>query len=304
MYTCIYTYIHIYIYIYKHIYIYIHVYIQLQMVSLLCMPREQVQGRLHNIVSGIATISGLIFAGVAGSALNPLNVKDFDSDDTKRNLANFYNLAASFQFIIALSGTLFTTYVILEINFEPDATIFRCVASMDFFIVYVMLIFWSTFLLIAQLCSIIYIRSDVVWAWTTISGVLLIYYLLMLHWAIGMKAAFPNAFLHYFPILASLGVAPHWLFGSAWTKQVELARHTANMKLQGAEANFGTAVVSAVRSDVAREDFRAHVPIQPQQVAAAQVHTSNDFDASGDKAKALEDMLVCLYVDVCVAVSG
>ena len=274
------------------------------MVNLLCMPREQVQGRLHNIVSGIATISGLIFAGVAGSALNPLNVKDFDSDDTKRNLANFYNLAASFQFIIALSGTLFTTYVILEINFEPDATIFRCVASMDFFVVYVMLIFWSTFLLIAQLCSIIYIRSDVVWAWATISGVILIYYLLMLHWAIGMKAAFPNAFLHYFPILASLGVAPHWLFGSTWTKHVELARHTANMKLQEAEANFGTAVISAIRSDVAREDFRAHVSIHPQQVVAGQAHTPDDFDASGDKAKVLEDMLVCLYVDVCVAVSG
>ena len=44
---------------------------------LLCMPREQVQGRMHNIVSGAAMVYGLILSGVAGSALSPLEAQAY-----------------------------------------------------------------------------------------------------------------------------------------------------------------------------------------------------------------------------------
>lgn len=260
------------------------------MVNLLCMPREQVQGRLHNIISSVAMIYGLVFSGVAGSALSPLDVEDFEVDTTERHLANFFNMAASFQFMIAMCGTLFTTYLIMEINFEPESTIFRCVANMDFFCLYAMLIFWSTFILIAQLCTIVYMRCDFLWAWATIGGVLLIFYLLLCHWAIGMKVAFPNAMLHYFPILAMQGVCPHWLFGSAWKQHVDLAKHLANIKLQDAATNFGESVVSAVRREVAQEG--AHANTTASRVAPATTHAADNFDASGEKGKELQEMLV------------
>ena len=46
---------------------------------LLCMPREQVQGRVHNIVSGAAMVYGLTLSGVASSALSPSAAEDSPS---------------------------------------------------------------------------------------------------------------------------------------------------------------------------------------------------------------------------------
>ena len=46
---------------------------------LLCMPRGQVQGRLHNMISGVSMAYGLILSGVASSALSPSAAEDSPS---------------------------------------------------------------------------------------------------------------------------------------------------------------------------------------------------------------------------------
>ena len=50
--------------------------------------RDQVQGRLHNVVSSLSMVYGLVFSGVAGSALSPLKAVDYDEDTYHRTLAN------------------------------------------------------------------------------------------------------------------------------------------------------------------------------------------------------------------------
>ena len=62
------------------------------------MLSEQVAGRLQNIVSGAAMVYRLILSGVASSALDPLNVKDWPPQaKVQRSLANLYNLLATVQ---------------------------------------------------------------------------------------------------------------------------------------------------------------------------------------------------------------
>ena len=298
-----------------------------ELANLLCMPRDQVQGRLHNVVSGVAMVYGLVFSGVAGSALSPFDVKGFDEDTTKRTLANFYNFAASLQFVICVVSTLCTTYLIMEVNFEPDSTIFRCVAQFNFFNLYTMLIFWSTLLLLSQLCAVIYIHSDPVWAWTSIGAAIFILYSLLHHWAMGMKKGFPTSMLHYFPTLALMGVFPQWMFGDAWKTHIEMAHHLAKVnfsnqctlkfvvlyfflkhlhiytlsifnpqvKLQGAENNFGAAVVNKVRHDVANEQAAPAAGAEAYEDAQAR-RSSAQVDVKSDQGLAIDDMLLAALV--------
>ena len=50
--------------------------------------RDQIQGRLHNVVSSLSMVYGLVFSGVAGSALSPLKAVDYEEDTYHRTLAN------------------------------------------------------------------------------------------------------------------------------------------------------------------------------------------------------------------------
>ena len=143
-------------------------------------------------------VYGLVFSGVAGSALSPFNVADWGEGTTERTLANFFNLAASFQFSICISGVLFTTFILVFVNAVPDTVIFRCVANCNFLMVYCYLIFYSTYLLLAQLCAVIYIRSDPSWAIATMIGTVFLFLLLFSHWIYALRGAFPNTFLSVF----------------------------------------------------------------------------------------------------------
>ena len=179
--------------------------------------RDQVQGRMHNIISSLNLVYGLVFSGVAGSALSPLAAADYAEGTPERTLANFCNLAASLQFSICISGVLFTAFVLVHINTVPDSVIFRCVANCNFFMFYAYLSFYSTFLLLAQLAAVIYMKSDFGWAIATICGVVAIFMLMFWHWIFAMRGAFPSATLHYMPTMGSLSLNPYivsMLFGS------------------------------------------------------------------------------------------
>ena len=226
---------------------------------LLCMPRDKVQGRMHNIVSGVSVVYGLLLSGVAGSALDPISVDEFAKEPDKLALANFANFAASLQFTLCLSGSVLTTFVLVIINSQPDATIFRVVAQMDWFLTYCYLCFYSAYLLMAQLCAVIYIRSSPYWAYATIAGVLVMFQVLLNHWQYGVKRAFPNFSLHLFPLFAINSFNPwtmSWLFGKRWSEHRKTSQHTANVMIQDAENNFGKDVINKVRHDVASERAR------------------------------------------------
>ena len=210
------------------------------------------------MMSSLSMVYGLVFSGVAGSALSPFEVADWAEGSTERLLANFYNLAASLQFSICIGGVLFTTYFLVFINTQPDTVIFKCVSNFNFTIVYMYLIFYSTYLLLAQLCARVYIRSDPEWAWATI-GILLTFFLVLFnHWIYAMRDAFPIASLHFMPAFAALSFNPHialQLFGRRWTQFKRSAQHTAEVMIQEAGNNFGNDVVNKLRRDVSHEQL-------------------------------------------------
>ena len=219
---------------------------------LLCMPREQVQGRLHNMVSGISLAYGLILSGVAGSALSPLTVQDFPESSVERNLANFYNLAAAVQCTICVVGSLCTTFVLGFVSCQPDTTILRCAANFGFLARFYGLIGWSLWLLLVQCGVILYLRSDPVWAFVTI-GLMVFMLLGIMHlWAHGVKRAMPELALHMYPtFLIFLFVSPfiiRWFLTKKEDK--EHAEHAVNVMLQEAENNFGKPVVNRVRQQL------------------------------------------------------
>ena len=53
----------------------------------LCLPQEQVQERIYNVNQDQAILYGLIFSGVAGSALTPSAAAEFDQGSTHRLLS-------------------------------------------------------------------------------------------------------------------------------------------------------------------------------------------------------------------------
>ena len=220
---------------------------------LLCMPREQVQGRLHNMVSGISIAYGLILSGVAGSALSPLTVQDLPDSSVERNLANFYNLAAAVQFTICVVGSLCTTFILGFVNCQPDTTILRCAANFGFLARFYGLIGWSFWLLLVQSGVILYLRSDPDWAFVTI-GLMVFILLGIVHlWVHGVKKAMPELALHIYPsFLIATCVNPfiiRWFLTKKEDKKH--AKHAVSVMLQEAENNFGKPVVNRVRRQLA-----------------------------------------------------
>lgn len=199
------------------------------------MPRDQVQGRLHNIVSSANLVYGLVFSGVAGTALSPLNVNEFDKGSTERTLVNFYNFAATLQFVICISGVLFTTFILMFLNAIPDTAIFRCVANFDWIMLYPYLIFYSLFLLAAQMFSAIILRSDEMWGIITCACGFLIFLLLFSHWIWAQRAAFPNTTMQFLPAFAVLSFNPFtwtFLFGNKYAKYEQACKTQADAMIQ------------------------------------------------------------------------
>ena len=228
-------------------------------------------------------VYGLIFSGVAGSALSPLTVSDYDDGSTERTLANFFNFAASVQFSICVAGVLFTTSILCFLNSTPDTVIFRLAANFNFSMIYAYLIFYSTYLLLAQLCAIIFIRSDPGWAWATIGALLGVFFALFSHWIYAMRDAFPIPALHFTPAFGVLSFNPHifsLMFGKGLAALKASAQHVARIMLQEATNNFGGDVVNKVQRDVARGEL-PHAQATPQSPA----HTR---DEAGFPARAAE----------------
>lgn len=202
---------------------------------MLCLPRDEVHARLHKLVSGISMVYGLVLSGVAKSALSPFDVeKEFADDAYKRSLANFFNFAAAAQFTLCLSGSLFSTIVFIILSYQPDSVIYRVAAQFDFFLAYCYMIFYSTFLLLAQLGAAIYIKSDPVWAWATIAIIISSFVLLFNHFAFGFKKAFPNFAVHVFPIFAMASFNPwvwKWMWGRDKRAHEHMMHHTAGKPL-------------------------------------------------------------------------
>jgi len=118
------------------------------------------------------------------------------------------------------------------------------------------------FLLLAQLGAVIFIRSDPVWAWSTIGIMIVSFVLLFNHFAFGFKKAFPNFAVHVFPIFAMASFNPwvwKWMWGSSAREHEVMMRHNAETMIQDAENNYGKAVVNKVRAELEHERHgRAH----------------------------------------------
>lgn len=146
-----------------------------------------------------------------------------------------YNFAASLQFIICISGVLFTTFILMFINTVPDTVIFRCAANFNFIMVYPYLIFYSCYLLAAQLFAIIFINSDFVWAIVTCSISFVIFHVLFSHWIFAQKDAFPNTTMHFLPTMVVLSFNPYvatFLFGKKYADLQQICKHNANAMIQ------------------------------------------------------------------------
>jgi hypothetical protein len=149
------------------------------------------------------------------------------------------------QFVLCLSGSLFSTIVFIVISYQPDSTIFQIACRFDFFLAYCYMIFYSSFLLLAQIGSVIYIRSDPIWSHATIGIISVIFVVLFNHFAYGFKKAFPNFAVHQFPIFAMASFNPYvwlWMWGARAKEHKEMMMHNADIMIQEAENNFGVHV--------------------------------------------------------------
>ena len=102
----------------------------------------------------------------------------------------------------------------------PDTAIFRCAANFNFIMVYPYLIFYSVYVLAAQVFCAIFIRSDYEWAIASMVVGLVIFHVLFSHWIWGQRAAFPNTTMHFLPAFAVLSFNPYtwtFLFGKKYT---------------------------------------------------------------------------------------
>ena len=177
---------------------------------------------------------------------------------------------------------------------------------MDWFLAYSYLCFYSAYLLMAQLCAVIYIRSSPYWAYATIAGVFVIFQVLLNHWNYGVKRTFPNFSFHLFPVMAVLSFNPwvmSWLFGKRWSEHRKTSQHTANVMIQEAENNFGKDVINKVRHDVASERARDARGDSRQGTADTGAPGPSDTsfthvaDEASDKAQQLNDLILTALPD-------
>ena len=219
--------------------------------SFLCLPREVLQERLYNYYQTAAMIYGLIFSGIAGSALNPLDVAEYAEGSAKRALANSYNLLASVQFMVCIICMWEATVIAIATCSESDLTIFR-------FAVHSSKIGWSlvvntgymVFLLAAQVIVVIIMKTDTVMAYIVVSFTIM----LMVAKFIVFWPRFLNSAPGYvYPMFNNVFLAPIFrvgIFGPDKQAAKQKADRLGALKAEEAANNFGAHVLDAVRKSL------------------------------------------------------
>ena len=235
---------------------------------LLCLPREQLQERIYNINQNQAILYGLIFSGVAGSALTPFAASEFDSGSTHRLLANAYNLIATMQLAICCASMWEATVMALAACCESDLTIFRfTVCSSKASWLLTLSTGYSALLLMVQMIIVNYIRSDSWWA-HIICGALL---LLILSRTAMFWPRIANASpIEFYPMINSPLIAPFMrlgLFGPVPRRLKQTANRLGALKAQEAASNFGSQVVRSAAESVSKSSGAAIHPADASEDA-------------------------------------
>jgi len=216
----------------------------------LCLPREVLQERTYNLFQTASVLYGLIFSGVAGSALSPFDVSEYAEGSNNRTLANVYNLCATVQFVVCADCMWEATVMALAVCSESDLTIYR-------FAVHTSRIAWSlmvntgysTMLLIAQVLVVTFMKTDPVVAYVILIIVMMIF--------LAKMAVFWPRFMHaspgyVYPMVNGLvgPVLRLGLFGPGKQAAKEKADRLAALKAEEAASNFGAHVLDAVRESL------------------------------------------------------
>ena len=221
----------------------------------MAIPREQIQERLFQLISNLGITFGLIFSGVAGSALSPFNVEDFDAGSSNRTLANIYNLLANMQFVLSLMGMMTTLMHMLPLSFENEQTIYRfAIRLMPSLWALATLVYNQVFFLIAQLGIVIYMKCDPIYAHVTVAIMLVqLYTQLGSHMAWFVEAA-PTWSVHHLndPVMKFFARGFGAFSKSQKTLVLRMARRIGAIKEQEVATSFGADVVHAVRDKIVR----------------------------------------------------
>lgn len=97
--------------------------------TLMCTPPGEVYDRLTGILSNVSIVSGIVLSAIAGVALSPLDLDEFDE---KRNAADLYNAVAAVAVAVQLCVTLystFTLYILMASAHSPSA-VYRALTHM------------------------------------------------------------------------------------------------------------------------------------------------------------------------------
>ena len=218
--------------------------------SFLCLPREVLQERLYNYYQTAAMIYGLIFSGVAGSALSPFDVAEYAEGSANRALANTYNLLASVQFMVCIICMWEATVIAIATCSESDLTIFR-------FAVHSSKIGWSlvvntgymVFLLAAQVSVVIIMKTDTVMAYIVVSFSIV--------WMVAKNSVFWPRFLnsapgYVYPLFNNVigPILRIGVFGPGKQAAKQKADRLGALKAEEAANNFGAHVLDAVRESL------------------------------------------------------
>jgi len=122
-----------------------------EVASLLCCPRDELRERALSLLGNVNMVAALIFSGIVGNALAPMERPEGEEDSWKGTGVDCVNILVGVTTIMSLCMTCFSTYLILEVSVEPTTSgLYRAVARMTH---YVGLIIYMTGLLNSLLCA-------------------------------------------------------------------------------------------------------------------------------------------------------
>ena len=249
--------------------------------AFLCLPREVLQERTYNLFQTAAMIYGLIFSGIAGSALSPFDVAEYAEGSANRTLANVYNLFAIVQFVICVSCMWEATVMSIAVCSESDLTIYR-------FALHTSRIGWSMvvntgyscLLLLAQVSVVIFMKTDTMMAYIALIVVIVL--------VVAKHAVFWPRFMnsspgYVYPMFNGFPLAVILrLFGPGKQVVKKKADRLATLKAEEVAHNFGAHVLDAVRESLSGSGAERN------QEATAGPPTAGPGRRGGDETDDLE----------------
>ena len=91
--------------------------------TMLCARPADVYERLTSMLSSASIVSGLVLSAMAGAALNPFDLREFDDDPARRAAAEWFNGLAAFTVVTQLCVVLYSSFTLYILTASAHAPV-------------------------------------------------------------------------------------------------------------------------------------------------------------------------------------